>query len=182
MLACVSSGTEIAALYIACVSKASCQTHIADLIQFYSNWGLFLTSSTRSACPECRRQDGEQPLKNHASTNKFKMLVRSTESEELKLVLGSSMAWPYTKVGQKLLPVFHCDNQASSSKWKTLGKESRVWMQSHISIHVPHPDLSRGASCGGQLGPPSTWPLQPSHDWLGSSPFPRSDESKVINQ
>lgn len=32
MLACVSSGTEIAGLYIACVSKASGQTHIADLI------------------------------------------------------------------------------------------------------------------------------------------------------
>lgn len=77
----------------------------------------------RSVCPEYKRQGGEGLLRNHESANKLQILIRSTESKELKLVSGSFKGWPHSKVGQKFLPAFHCDNQAPSSKPKALGKE-----------------------------------------------------------
>lgn len=122
ILANVSSGTEISGLYIAYILKTLSQTHIADLTSFYSNQGLFLTSTTRSACSEYKNQGGEGLLKNHEPANKLQMPIRSTESGELKWVSGSFQGWPSTKVGQKSLSAFPCDNQAPISKSKALGK------------------------------------------------------------
>lgn len=143
----VSSGIEIARLDIACLLKASCPTHTVDLTQFYSNQGLFLTSPTRSACPEYKRQGGEGLLRNHESANKLQMPMRSTESEELKRVSGSSKGWPQTKVGQKFLLVFHCNNQAPLSKPKALGRVdldgvSNDHSDSRLTEH-PHEDSLR---------------------------------------
>lgn len=98
--------------------------------------GLFLMSSTWSACPENKRQGGEGLLKNHESANKLQMPIRSIASKEFKLASGSLQGWPHIEVGQRSLLVFHCDNQAPSSKAKPLRRDERIWMSSRITAQV----------------------------------------------
>ena len=148
ILANVSSGTEISGLYIAYLWKAPSQNHIDDLTSFYSNQGLFLTSTTRSACSEYKSQGGEGLLKNHEPANKLQMPIRSTESGELMWVSGSFQGWPSTKVGQKSPSAFPCDNQAPSSKPKALGKEEWIWVGSPV---IAPPPRSQRASSKGPL-------------------------------
>lgn len=147
--------------------------------------GLFLTFSIKSASPEYKRQGGEGLLKNHESANKLQMPIRSTESEELELISGSFKGWPHTKVGQKFLSMFHCDNRTPSSKTKALGQGKWIWMQCPLSLQL-HTHTYRGEH-------PQEGSLTPVHTALdiviasvGSSALqslltkqPTSDESKM---
>lgn len=97
------------------------------------------------------------------------MPIRSTASEEFKLLSGSFQGWPHIKVGQRSLLVFHCDNQAPSSKANPLGREERIWMSSRITAEV-HTQAYHEEPLRRQPRPLSTWPSQRSHSWLWGLP------------